>query len=169
MQLVSVLMLAGILSIAGIVLFGAPFVPTKRRQIEVALDLLNLTEGSVLYELGAGDGRVALAAAQRGLRVEAYELNVILFLVIWVRSRRYRSRIRVHCSSYWRADLRHADGIFIFSGELYMNRFARMIKRQNIRAKVASFAFPIPGYPPQRQEEGIYFYDYALAQASKRR
>lgn len=48
----------------GIVFFGAPFVPTKKMQIKAALDLLNLKKGDLLYDLGAGDGRVALAAAK---------------------------------------------------------------------------------------------------------
>jgi len=66
-----------VLLFCGIVFIGAPYVPTKRAQIAAALDLLELKVGDLLLELGAGDGRVAKAAAERGIRVVGYELNTI--------------------------------------------------------------------------------------------
>ncbi len=148
-----------VLLFAGIVAFGAPFVPTKKRQIEVALELLNLKSGQRLYDLGAGDGRIAIAAAQRGLKVTAYELNPLLVLIALLRTRRYRKLVDIKLANYWQADLSAADGVFIFSAEAYMGRLNRKLTQTSQKLRVASFAFPIPGRRAVKQSDGIYLYD----------
>ena len=45
--------------------FGAPFLPTLRKRVNDALDLLDLKEGQTMLELGSGDGRLLRAAAGR--------------------------------------------------------------------------------------------------------
>ena len=37
------------------ILRGAPFVPTHRKQIEIALDLLDLKKGDLVVDVGSGD------------------------------------------------------------------------------------------------------------------
>jgi predicted O-methyltransferase YrrM len=41
------------------------FVPTPMEVVDVMLQLANLKSGDVLYDLGSGDGRIVIAAAQR--------------------------------------------------------------------------------------------------------
>lgn len=78
-----------------VVLRGAPYVPTHRKQLESAFDeLLPLTERDTVVDLGSGDGVVLLAAAKRGAGTVGYELNPFLVLISWLRLRRFkRSRI----------------------------------------------------------------------------
>ena len=38
----------------------APFNPTSTEAIQIALDLLELQDGDVLYDLGCGDGRLLI-------------------------------------------------------------------------------------------------------------
>ena len=45
-------------------LYGLPSVPTKQERIRKALQLVNLQPHEILYDLGAGDGRVLLIAAR---------------------------------------------------------------------------------------------------------
>ncbi len=52
-----------------------PWVPTREEFIEQALDLANVGKGDILYDLGCGDGRVAIAAAKRGAKSVCIELN----------------------------------------------------------------------------------------------
>lgn len=158
MTLALLLLLTVVVVFAGIVVFGAPYVPSKKRQVEVALDLLALKPGQRLFDLGAGDGRVAISAAKRGLKVTAYELNPILAAIAWFRARRYGKLVSVKLSDYWRADLNEADGVFIFSAELYMKRLDRKLSKVTREIRLASFAFPLSGRRPWKQAEGIYLY-----------
>ena len=64
--------LALILIFGYVILFGAPFLPTLKNQIEAIFELLDLKEGQTLIELGSGDGRILLEAAKRGINVVGY-------------------------------------------------------------------------------------------------
>lgn len=53
---------------------GAPYVPTPDRIVWQMLELADVSEDDVVYDLGSGDGRIVLAAAQkfgaRGVGIE---------------------------------------------------------------------------------------------------
>lgn len=57
----------------------APFNPTCSHAQEVALNFLSLSETDVLFDLGCGDGRLLMAAAQRtpGLRCIGIEIDPV--------------------------------------------------------------------------------------------
>src|SRR3990167_10959112 len=72
-----------------VILVGAPYAPTLRRQQKIALELLDLKPGQVLYDLGCGDGRLLVAAAKAGYRAVGYEINPALAAIAYLRTRRY--------------------------------------------------------------------------------
>lgn len=144
-----------------VVLFGAPFLPTLRPQIATALDLLELKPGETMLELGCGDGRVMVAAAKRGITCIGYELNPIMALIAWLRTRRYGKQVRVVCGDYWRTQWPEAQGIFGFILPRYMSKLHKKIMQYPYRPiKVASFAFQIEQVKPAMVEHGIFLYWY---------
>ena len=52
-----------------------PFVPTPRRVVDVMLDMAGVGAQDYLIDLGSGDGRIAVAAAQRGARALGVDLD----------------------------------------------------------------------------------------------
>lgn len=159
--LVFTLISIGVFCFTFVLLFGAPFLPTMRPQVDTALDLLNLQPGQTLLELGCGDGRVLIAAARRGWRAVGYELNPILAAIAWARTRRYRRTVTVHCADYWRAGWPPAAGIFSFILPRYMSKLHKKIMHYPHRPlRVASFAFAIPEKKALRQDRGIFLYEY---------
>ena len=145
-----------------VVIFGAPYLPTRRRQREAALDLLSLKPGQVFYDLGCGDGSMLLAAARRGLQATGYELNPVLTLVAWLRTRRYGRQVKVRWGSFWRADIADADGIFVFLINHYMSRLDRMLesKKGTKPLKLVSYSFQIPGRKPVQKSGAMLLYKY---------
>lgn len=158
-----IVLIAGLLVIIfGVVVFvGPPYLPTMRKQIDTALDLLDLKPGQTLLELGAGDGRVALAAARRGLRVVGIELNPILVLVARVRCWRYRQQVTILWEDMWKAQWPQADGVFTFLLQRQMLRLHKRIKIWHTQpVKLASFAFYIPDKAPVSKYNGVFLYQY---------
>ena len=150
-----------IFSFSFVLLFGAPFLPTLRGQINEALNQLNLQPGQTMLELGCGDGRVLVAAARRGLTVVGYELNPILAFVAWLRTRRYHSHSIVIWGDFWRASWPPADGVFGFILPRYMTKLhKKLIQYPYKPIKVASFAFTIPDNKPAKISKGIFLYKY---------
>ena len=84
-----------ILAYGFVIPFGAPFLPTMKKDRETALDLLDLKPGQLFIDLGSGDGSLLMLAAQKGLRAEGYEINPFLWLYSWLRTRRYGRRVKV--------------------------------------------------------------------------
>lgn len=144
-----------------VLLFGAPYLPTKRRQTQAALDLLDLKPGQTLFELGCGDGRVLKQAAERGWLAVGYELNPLLAITARLHTWKYRKQVRVVCGNFWAVNLDQADGVFVFLLDKFMKRLdKKMEKELRPGTKLASFAFKIPGKRTVRSKAGIYLYQY---------
>lgn len=152
----------GILFCFGFVLlFGAPYLPTLRPQVHAALELANVKPGHTLIELGCGDGKVLIAAAQVGVQAIGYELNPVLALVAWLRTRRYRQHVRIIWGDFWRATWPETDAIFTFLLPKYMKKLDTKITQYSHRpVKLVSFAFAVPGKKPSREERGVFLYEY---------
>lgn len=144
-----------------VLLFGAPYLPTLSPQVNAALDLINLKKGEHLLELGCGDGKVLLAAAERGIRVTGYELNPLLAFIAWARTRRYRKLVKVIWGNFWHQKLPPAEGIFVFLLPKYMAKLDKKITQESSKpVKLVSFAFTIPALKPVRSKQGMYLYSY---------
>lgn len=151
-----------VLCFGGVLLFGAPYLPTLRPQVHAALELANLKPGQTLLELGCGDGKVLIAAAQVGVIAIGYELNPILALVAWLRTRRFGKRVRVVYGNFWTQQWPPADAIFTFLLAKYMKKLdTNIVQYPHKPVKLVSFAFEIPNRQPSHQKDGVYLYEYA--------
>lgn len=163
MAVVFVLVCALVFLFGFVVWVGPPYVPTMRLQIQTALDMLDMKPGQTLLELGSGDGRVARAAAQRGIHVVGYEINPLLVLYSRIITWRYRDKVQIVWGNMWR---RHwpeqTTAIYAFLLEKFMPKLDKKItqtySRKNI--KLVSFAFSIAGKEPSQEENGILLYNY---------
>ncbi len=143
-----------------VVAFGAPYLPTLKRQTESALDLLDLKKGQTLLELGSGDGRVLKAAARRGLNVTGYELNPILVLISIISTWKYRKNVHITWGNYWHHQWPKTDGIFVFLLDKYMAKLDKKIIQQQLNTKLVSFAFKVPGKKAVKETDGLFLYKY---------
>jgi SAM-dependent methyltransferase len=145
----------------GVLLVGAPYLPTLSPQIKEALELAELKKGQTLLELGCGDGRVLIAAAKSGAQVIGYELNPLLYMFAWLRTRRYRSQVCVRWGNFWRASWPPADVIFVFLLPKYMSKLDKQCMRYPyMPITLVSIAFPIASRQPQASRHSIYLYRY---------
>ena len=153
--------LFAVLCFGFVLLFGAPYVPTLNKQVHAALELANLKPGQTLLELGCGDGKVLVAAAQVGVRSVGYELNPILALIAWLRTRRFKGHVKVVWGNFWRRDWPEADAIFVFLLDKYMEKLDNKITRVSHKPiALVSFAFKIPNREASAEKHGVYLYEY---------
>ena len=146
---------------AGVLLVGAPYLPTLKPQVIAALRLADLKPGQTLLELGCGDGKVLLAAARQGNKAIGYELNPIVATVAWLRTRKYRHLVQVKCANFWKVDWPPADAIFVFLLPRFMQKLdVKVVSYNTGQIKLVSFAFKIPGKKIDQEIDNVYLYKY---------
>jgi len=150
-----------VISFGAVVLVGPPYLPILQPQMQTALELLDLKPGQTLLELGAGDGRVLKAAAQRGWNVVGIEFNLFLVVIAYLRTWRYRKQVRIIWGNYWQTEWPQADAVFTFMLQKYMTRLDENIEKwRNKPLKLVSFAFYIPDKKAAVERNGLFVYEY---------
>jgi len=144
-------------SFSVVILFGAPYVPTLKKQYIIALDLLDLKPGQLLLDPGCGDGRVLLLAAKRGIKCVGYELNPLLVIVAKCITWRYRKLVTIKWANFWLLDWPHADGIYIFLLERFMPKLDKKIVQCKCK-RVVSYAYKFPNKKIAKQNKAMFLY-----------
>ena len=144
--------------------FGPPYLPTLSKSVKAALELADLKPGQSLLELGCGDGKVLIAAAQQGVRAVGFELNPLLVIFCKLRCWRYRQLVEVRWANFWTQQWPVTDVIFVFGLPRIMKKLDKKIVQDCVKpVKLVSFAFPVPDKKPLRTEAGVYLYAYPTA------
>lgn len=73
--LVIVFVLVGLQAIAQKKDLDVPYVPTDQAVVDAMLDLAGVKAGNIHYDLGCGDGRIVISAAQRGAIATGIDLD----------------------------------------------------------------------------------------------
>jgi hypothetical protein len=140
---------AVVLAFGFVVFWGAPYVPSKKKDLARALDeLYPVNENDVLIDIGSGDGIVLRAAAKRGARAIGYELNPILVGIANFISRKQK-KVSSHVANFWHVKL-PADTtvIYIFAVSRDIAKLSRKIEAEAVRLdktlKVITYGSEIP-------------------------
>ena len=162
MEFVLVVGLISILLFAGVVAFGAPFLPTLSKRVDDAIKLLDLKPGQTFLELGCGDGRLLKAAAKKGIYSVGYELNPILVVYAYFSNWKYKKLVTVRWGNYWNTNWPKADAVYVFLLNPYMSKLHKKVTQysKNRKFTVVSFAFQINEKEPSTEINGMFQYKY---------
>lgn len=151
-----------LLPFAFVLLYGAPYLPTRRAQAKTALDMLDLKEGEVLVDLGSGDGAVLIEAASRGLVCYGYELNPFMWAISRLRTRKFGKQVRIYCKNFWNEPLpKNTKGVFVFLLAKYMPKLdEKLVRELKKGGKLASYTFQVPSKEPKMAKDAIFLYRY---------
>jgi SAM-dependent methyltransferase len=151
----------------GVLVNGAPFVPTRKKWIADAMKLARVGQGDVVVDLGSGDGAVLLAALQCGAkRVVGYEINPLLVLWSRLRLRRFGKRATVKTGDFFRAELPpDTTVIYLFQVEKVLKKVPALIAQQRAnlttkKLRVVCFGAEIPGRKFVRERGGMSLYEF---------
>lgn len=149
----------------GFVVFrGAPYVPTRRRDLDLAFTrLYPLGENDLLVDIGSGDGVVLRAAAAKGARALGYELNPLLVVISRLASRRHGGRVEVRLADFWRATFPpETTVVYTFGDSRDIGKMHAKVQREAARLArpiyFISYGFAVPGEKPARAEGAYYLY-----------
>jgi SAM-dependent methyltransferase len=169
-----ILIVLGVLFVAfgGVALFGAPYVPSLRRDIARAFDdLYSIGEGDVLVDMGCGDGVVLREAARRGARGIGYELNPFMTLVARLACRKHKD-IEIIQANFWHVKVPDATTIvYTFGDSRDIERMATWVESQATRLGkplyFMSYGFRLNGREPMRVSGAHLLYQITPLQGTK--
>lgn len=146
--------------------YGLPPVPTKPKRIRKALKLANLQPNEILYDLGAGDGRVLLIAAREfEAKATGIEIGPIQCALIWLRAvaSGFGNKIHVRWADFYKANLREADVVFVYATSKEVMKLASRLENQMKKgARVVSISADFSEWEPSAFDEHDLIFVYEM-------
>lgn len=147
-------------------IYGLPSVPTKPKRIRHALKMANLQPNEVLYDLGAGDGRVLLMAAHEfGAKAVGIEIGPIQCAWIWLRSTAsgLGNQIQVRWGNFYKADLHAADVVFLYATSKEVAKLAPHLEGQMKKsARLVAISADFPEWEPSLFDDRDLIFVYEM-------
>lgn len=136
--------------------FRVPFVPSPQNVAERMLSLGNTKPGSIVVDLGAGDGRIlALAVQKFGARAIGIEFNQDRCNAMnkWINAKNLQNFVRVIQDDFFNVDLSNADVVTMYLLTSVNTQIRPKLERElKDGAHVVTHDFPINGWFPMRIE-----------------
>lgn len=148
----------------------APYIPSPQTVVERMLEIGRVKPGDLVYDLGAGDGRVIITAAQKfGARGVGIEIQPDLCYKTEqkIKALGLEDRVRMVHGSAIRCDLRDADVVTMYFTTLSNEKMKPALEKMHPGARVVSNQFPIKAWRPTEAviiktgnvEHTIYLYE----------
>jgi hypothetical protein len=132
-----------------------PYFPTQKQDLNLIIKLLKLKPGAVLYDLGAGNGRVILhAVPQKNITVVGVELNPFLFFYILIKKlfHPHSKNIKLIRRSFLTTDLSPATHLYLYLSREYLAKVKQKIWQEQ---------------PTRLKTVVSYMYDLKLSQGNR--
>lgn len=118
------------------VFFGAPYVPSRKKYLNIAFEeLYLLKENDVLVDIGSGGGVVLREASARGAKTIGYEINPFLVVLSRFLSRK-DNKVKILFADFWSAKLPdNMTVVYIFSVTRDMKKIIRKLQYEADRLR----------------------------------
>ena len=131
----------------------APFDPTPQEVVERMLELARIQKADVVYDLGAGDGRVVITAAKKyGVKAVGYETDAGLAKLARenVRKEGVEKLVEIREQDFMTANLGPATVVTLYlsqDGNLVLR--SKLLRELRPDARVVSYTFDMGDWHPQ--------------------
>ncbi len=136
------------------VLSGGPYVPTPQRAVDAMLNIAGVTDRDFVIDLGSGDGRIVITAAQKyGARGKGYDIDgeLVERSNATARKLKLEDRVRFEQQDVMLADVREATVITLYllpdMMRLLRDKFLRDLKPGT---RIVSHDFDFGDWKPER-------------------
>ncbi|MGQ9918099.1 MAG: SAM-dependent methyltransferase [Bryobacteraceae bacterium] len=134
----------------------APYYPTPETVVERMLKLAGVKPGEKLYDLGSGDGRIVIMAADRfkanAVGVE-FDADLVKQSTDRIRALGLGKRARIIEGDLLQQDYSDADVITIYLLPSAVEKARPLLEKQLKKgARVVAHDFGIPGWTPAKEE-----------------
>jgi SAM-dependent methyltransferase len=145
---------------------GAEWLPTRMKIVRRMLDMASVTKDDVLYDLGSGDGRIIITAAEE-FGARAFGIEVDPIRLFWsrlrVRRRGLASRVHVKWGNFFKKDLSEATVVTLYLFQSTNDRLAEKLERElRPGTRVISYVFVFKNWEPIAVDEKMSLFLYEI-------
>ena len=130
------------------------FTPTRHNIADAMLRLASVGADDVVYDLGSGDGRIPIIAAQKyGARGVGIEIDPKLVELSWriANEAEVANRVSFIVGDLFEADLATATVVTLYVSPNMMKMLAPRLRGLKPGTRIVSHQFPMPGWEPDRR------------------
>jgi cyclopropane fatty-acyl-phospholipid synthase-like methyltransferase len=133
-----------------------PFVPSPQEVVEKMIELASVKPGDLVYDLGSGDGRIVIAAAQTGAHAIGFEIDgdLIKESRANVKKAGVQARAEIRDQDLLTVDLSAATVVTMYLfPDVNLKLQPKLLAQLKPGARVVSHAFDMGDWPPDKQEQ----------------
>jgi len=157
-----------------------PFVSTPEHVARKMLELAKVGPDDIVYDLGAGDGRIIIMAAKEfGARAVGVEIRKELYEQILKRIKLdgLEGKVKVINGDFFQVSVSEASVVTLYLLTTVNEKLRPKLERElRVGARVVSHDFEVPGWKPVRVENvrdywcdhKIYVYEIGVSTPKKR-
>lgn len=155
---------------------GAPWVPTKKKDLDRLINLAGIKDGESVYELGSGDGRILFEIAKR-FKVSATGVEISLMPYVFSKIKSWlmntiivhkmKGKVLIKYRDLFQQNLNDADLVICFLMPKSIKELeAKFSKELKKGARVISYVFPLKTFTPSavskpdKSSIAIYLYQF---------
>ena len=130
------------------------YVPTPQPVVEAMLELAQVKRGDVVYDLGSGDGRIPIIAAQKyGARAVGIELDPRLVELSWriANEAEVAHRVKFIVGDLFEADLSQATVVTTYLSGSIMKLLEPRLRSLKPGTRIVSHQFRMPRWEPDKR------------------
>jgi len=130
------------------------FTPTRHNIADAMLQLAGVGPNDVVYDLGSGDGRIPIIAAQKyGARGVGIEIDPKLVELSWriANEAEVAGRVSFIVGDLFTADLSKATVITTYLSQSIMKLLEPKLRALAPGTRIVGHQFPMVGWPPDRR------------------
>lgn len=135
-------------------LSGGPYVPTPQRVVDAMLSLARVTDRDFVIDLGSGDGRIVITAAQKyGARGKGVDIDGELVERSNASARQLRldGRVRFEQLDVLQADVREATVVMLYLlPDMMRDLRGKLLRELKPGTRIVSHDFDFGDWKPER-------------------
>ncbi|MHA1300976.1 MAG: SAM-dependent methyltransferase [Candidatus Helarchaeota archaeon] len=149
------------------IFLDAPWVPTKKETIRKMLKFAELNPNEVLYDLGSGDGRIPIIAAQefKVKRAVGIELNPFWVAISNLRifTRRLQDKVQIIWGNIFMRNISEADVVTMYLLQVTNDRMKEKLKKElKPGSRIVSKVYIFQDWEPKKVDEENEFFLYQV-------
>jgi phospholipid N-methyltransferase len=139
---------------------GPVFVPSTDDDIQEMMTLLKVKHDEKAADLGAGDGRVVIALAEKAGQVHGFEINPDMLKKAEKNFEHHKIKnAKMYWQSFWDVDCSLYDVVTVYGFPSIMLELEKKLRAElKPGARVASNRYPFPHWRAEKHEGDVYLY-----------